>query len=81
MYPQHASSSDRTEQNDVYFFFVLAAKPKVAFYAALTNAGDVGPFNTDIPLKYFKVFTNIGNAYNRDTGKVLQVTRADMFCE
>ncbi|XP_044079549.1 uncharacterized protein LOC122888773 [Siniperca chuatsi] len=45
-----------------------AEKPKVAFYTALTNAGRVGPYNTDITLKYSKVFTNIGNAYNPATG-------------
>uniref|UniRef100_A0A674NWJ2 Cerebellin 17 n=1 Tax=Takifugu rubripes TaxID=31033 RepID=A0A674NWJ2_TAKRU len=42
--------------------------PKVAFYTALSNAGNIGPFNTDIPLKYQKVFTNIGQAYNINTG-------------
>ncbi|XP_030293625.1 complement C1q-like protein 2 isoform X6 [Sparus aurata] len=45
-----------------------AEKPKVAFYTALTDAGFVGPYNTDITLKYSKVFTNIGNAYNPSTG-------------
>ncbi|XP_036976011.1 complement C1q-like protein 2, partial [Acanthopagrus latus] len=45
-----------------------AEKPKVAFYAALTDAGRLGPYNTDITLKYSKVFTNIGKAYNPSTG-------------
>uniref|UniRef100_A0A671TNR2 C1q domain-containing protein n=1 Tax=Sparus aurata TaxID=8175 RepID=A0A671TNR2_SPAAU len=45
-----------------------AEKPKVAFYAALTNAGTLGPYNIDITLKYSKVFTNIGNAYRPSTG-------------
>ncbi|KAL7390728.1 hypothetical protein ABVT39_026455 [Epinephelus coioides] len=45
-----------------------AERPKVAFYTALTDAGHVGPYNTDITLKYSKVFTNIGNAYNPATG-------------
>ncbi|XP_059182178.1 peptidoglycan DL-endopeptidase CwlO-like [Centropristis striata] len=45
-----------------------AEKPKVAFYTALTDAGHVGPFSTDITLKYSKVFTNIGDAYNPNTG-------------
>ncbi|XP_051255755.1 cerebellin 17 [Dicentrarchus labrax] len=43
-------------------------KPKVAFYTALTNSKNVGPYNTDITLKFSKVFTNIGNAYNPATG-------------
>ncbi|XP_049896809.1 major antigen-like isoform X25 [Epinephelus moara] len=45
-----------------------AERPKVAFYTALTDAGHVGPYSTDITLKYSKVFTNIGNAYNPATG-------------
>ncbi|XP_051256811.1 heavy metal-binding protein HIP-like [Dicentrarchus labrax] len=43
-------------------------RPKVAFYTALTNSGHVGPYNTAITLKFSKVFTNIGNAYNPATG-------------
>ncbi|XP_030293626.1 uncharacterized protein LOC115594009 isoform X1 [Sparus aurata] len=45
-----------------------AEKPKVAFYTGLTDAGNLGPYNTDTTLKYSKVFTNIGNAYNPSTG-------------
>ncbi|KAL3970924.1 bradykinin receptor B2 [Sarotherodon galilaeus] len=45
-----------------------AEKPKVAFYTALTNAGSIGPYNTDITLKFTKVFTNTGNAYSAATG-------------
>ncbi|KAM8742522.1 uncharacterized protein AB9X84_019559 isoform 10-T10 [Acanthopagrus schlegelii] len=45
-----------------------AEKPKVAFYTALTDAGRLGPYNTDITLKYSKVFTNTGKAYNPSTG-------------
>lgn len=46
----------------------------MAFYTALTSAGHVGPYNTDITLTYTKVFTNTDNAYNPATGNILQVT-------
>lgn len=45
-----------------------ADRPKVAFSVGLTDAGQVGPFNTDITLKFSKVFTNIGQAYSPTTG-------------
>ncbi|XP_034004141.1 puff II/9-1 protein-like isoform X3 [Trematomus bernacchii] len=45
-----------------------ADRPQVAFSAGLTDAGGVGPFTTDITLKYSKVFTNIGQAYSPTTG-------------
>ncbi|KAM4606528.1 uncharacterized protein ACJ7VT_016705 [Polymixia lowei] len=45
-----------------------AGRPKVAFSAGLTDAGQAGPFDTDITLKFSKVFTNIGQAYNPTTG-------------
>ncbi|XP_059214581.1 complement C1q-like protein 2 [Centropristis striata] len=41
---------------------------KVAFYTGLTNSGDVGPFTSSTTLKYIKVFTNVGDAYNPSTG-------------
>ncbi|XP_059202798.1 uncharacterized protein LOC131982218 [Centropristis striata] len=44
------------------------AERKVAFYTALTDEGVVGPFSSDTTLKYSKVFTNIGDAYNPYTG-------------
>ncbi|XP_059194899.1 heavy metal-binding protein HIP-like [Centropristis striata] len=44
------------------------AERKVAFYAALTDGGYVGPFDSLITLKYSKVFTNVGDAYNPSTG-------------
>ncbi|KAL7374386.1 hypothetical protein ABVT39_028010 [Epinephelus coioides] len=45
-----------------------ADRPKVAFSAGLTDAGYVGPFNSEITLKFSKVFTNIGQAYSPTTG-------------
>uniref|UniRef100_A0A674PC54 Cerebellin 17 n=1 Tax=Takifugu rubripes TaxID=31033 RepID=A0A674PC54_TAKRU len=66
---------DKVEQNGgdgssstATYTFLYFSTPKVAFYTALSNAGNIGPFNTDIPLKYQKVFTNIGQAYNINTG-------------
>uniref|UniRef100_A0A3Q1BRH1 C1q domain-containing protein n=1 Tax=Amphiprion ocellaris TaxID=80972 RepID=A0A3Q1BRH1_AMPOC len=43
-------------------------RPKVAFSLGLTDAGGVGPFNTDITLKFSKVFYNFGEAYNPVSG-------------
>ncbi|KAF3841727.1 hypothetical protein F7725_023678 [Dissostichus mawsoni] len=47
---------------------VNADRPQVAFSAGLTDAGLVGAFNIAITLKFSKVFTNIGRAYNPTTG-------------
>lgn len=44
------------------------AEEKVAFSAMLKNGGRFGPFNTDITLKFTKVLSNTGNAYNPATG-------------
>ncbi|CAK6959702.1 complement C1q-like protein 2 isoform X6 [Scomber scombrus] len=45
-----------------------ADRPKVAFSFGLTDDGQVGPFSTDITLKFSKVFTNFGQAYSPTTG-------------
>ncbi|XP_053188118.1 heavy metal-binding protein HIP-like [Scomber japonicus] len=45
-----------------------ADQPKVAFSLGLTDKGQVGPFNTDITLKFSKVFTNFGQVYSPSTG-------------
>lgn len=45
-----------------------ADRPKVAFTVGLTDNGQLGPFNTEVTIKFGKVFTNIGEAYNPSTG-------------
>lgn len=46
--------------------------PQVAFSATLrdSGSGNIGPFSTDIPLQYKKVFSNAGDCYNPSTGSV-----------
>eukprot|EP00064_Thunnus_orientalis_P001457 superscaffoldBa00000100_g1460 len=39
---------------------------KIAFSVGLTSS--VGPFNSEILLKYDKIFTNVGNAYSHTLG-------------
>ncbi|XP_037540433.1 complement C1q-like protein 4 [Nematolebias whitei] len=43
---------------------------RVAFSTSLVTSGggDIGPFNTYTPLIFKNVVTNIGNAYNKNTG-------------
>ncbi|XP_073348924.1 uncharacterized protein [Pagrus major] len=47
---------------------LIEESAKVAFYAALTDSGGVGPYNTPTVLKFSKVFTNVGGAYSPTTG-------------
>uniref|UniRef100_A0A3Q2CQT1 C1q domain-containing protein n=1 Tax=Cyprinodon variegatus TaxID=28743 RepID=A0A3Q2CQT1_CYPVA len=50
---------------------VLELKNKgrtVAFSAATTGRGDVGPYSTESTIVYNTVITNVGNAYNQQTG-------------
>ncbi|XP_070401258.1 ribonuclease Y isoform X3 [Nothobranchius furzeri] len=44
---------------------------QVAFSSSLmdSGAGDIGPFNAQTPLVFRRVVTNIGNAYNPNTGQ------------
>lgn len=43
---------------------------KVAFAAALTDSGSVGPFDRETTLIFSKVFTNVGRAYDENSGEL-----------
>ena len=63
--------SQRLHISDVFnmhIFHIYTDWPRVAFSVGLTDAGSVGPFDTEIALKFSKVFTNISQAYNPTTG-------------
>ncbi|XP_053185535.1 complement C1q-like protein 2 [Scomber japonicus] len=58
-----------TSENEVEELKIQNAdRPKVAFSLGLTDAGQIGPFNTDITLKFSKVITNFGQVYSPTTG-------------
>ncbi|XP_077420974.1 uncharacterized protein LOC144051052 isoform X5 [Vanacampus margaritifer] len=48
-----------------------AGETKVAFAAALTDSGSVGPFDHESTLIFSKVFTNVGRAYDETSGVFL----------
>ncbi|XP_061700376.1 multimerin-2-like [Syngnathoides biaculeatus] len=47
---------------------VTAGETKVAFAAALTDSGSVGPFDRETTLIFSKVFANVGRAYDDASG-------------
>lgn len=62
------SLMDRMNATECRVDSLVKESAKVAFYAALTNSGGVGPYNTPTVLKFRKVFTNVGNTYSPTTG-------------
>ncbi|XP_053533241.1 cerebellin-1 [Ictalurus punctatus] len=64
---QQAAALSEIKKKLVYLENESAGRPKVAFSAGLP-AGRHGPFNTETTLIYSRVLTNIGGAYNRQTG-------------
>nr|XP_057946594.1 cytoskeletal protein Sojo-like [Doryrhamphus excisus] len=45
-----------------------SGETKVAFAAALTDSGSVGPFDQETTLIFSKIFTNVGQAYDVTSG-------------
>lgn len=46
----------------------VANKTDVAFFAGLSDVGELGPFNTDVTLTFSHVLTNVGGGYRASTG-------------
>ncbi|XP_068435316.1 complement C1q-like protein 2 [Clinocottus analis] len=70
-----------TEKEVLELRSLTGGKPKVAFSATLreSGSGDIGPFTTNTPLKYKKVFSNIGNGYNPSTGIFTAIVSGTYF--
>uniref|UniRef100_A0A4W6ED73 C1q domain-containing protein n=1 Tax=Lates calcarifer TaxID=8187 RepID=A0A4W6ED73_LATCA len=68
-YTERSSVKYKTNTTEHHVDTLTKQSAKVAFYAALTNSGDVGPYNTATVLRFSKVFTNIGKSiiYNVQT--------------
>ncbi|XP_044223620.1 complement C1q-like protein 2 [Thunnus albacares] len=45
-----------------------AGQPKVAFSAGIANTGNIGPYGVYTTIKFNNIYTNIGEAYNPNTG-------------
>ncbi|XP_061571763.1 complement C1q tumor necrosis factor-related protein 3-like [Cololabis saira] len=63
-------SRANTTENHVNALTREGEVKRVAFSASLLTSGEatIGPFNTDINLIFRNVVTNVGNAYNPNTG-------------
>ena len=63
----------------LFVFHIHTGQPKVAFSAGIANTGYIGPYGDWTTLKFNNIYTNIGEAYNPNTGTYTSFTFSHWF--